>query len=79
MTMDFPDMNSLKLAAKVHGFRMPNLNEPEEEYREALADYVFPRDIIESQEIRTGHGWDKFTGPEKTDMLLRTHLKKEEN
>jgi hypothetical protein len=78
MPMSFPDMNSLKLAARVHRFRQSNEGESEKDYREALADHVLPRDLIESQEIRTGHGWDNFTAEEQTDMLLR-NFKRTEN
>ena len=49
MPMDFPDMKSLLFAAKIHKFRQPSKNEPEEKYREALADHVAPHDFIESE------------------------------
>ncbi|MCK4498931.1 hypothetical protein KAU11_00365 [Candidatus Babeliales bacterium] len=52
MPMDFPDMNSLKEAARIHGFRIINNYESEDEYREALADHVEPIDFPESVKIR---------------------------
>lgn len=64
MPMDFPDMNSLIDAAEVHGFREPKEGETEESYRNALADHVAPRDHLESEEIRTGKGWDKWSDEE---------------
>jgi hypothetical protein len=71
MPMNFPDMNSLKFAAKVHKFRQPNEEETEDEYRAALADHIAPRDFIESCEIRNKVGWDKFSKEQKKDMLRR--------
>lgn len=71
MPMDFPDLDSLKRAAQVHHFRQPNQNETEARYRAALADYVQPIDFVESCEIRTGVGWDKFNDRQNTAMLER--------
>ena len=71
MPMDFPDMNSLRMAAKVHKFRQPNEGEPEIEYRTALADHVAPRDYIESEEIRNGVGWNKWNDGQKKASLGR--------
>ena len=75
MPMDFPDMKSLERAAEVHGFRVVNDGESEADYREALADYVKPRDFIESQEIRNKVGWDQWTKSQKKDMLARSGVK----
>lgn len=75
MPMDFPDMNSLKMAAKVHKFRQPDPDEHESEFRRALADHVRPIDFIESEEIRNGVGWDKFTSAENAGMLGRAFFK----
>lgn len=61
MPMDFPNMDSLKKAAKVHGFRQPNNDEAEEEYRTSVADHVAPIDKVESYEIRFKVGWDKWS------------------
>lgn len=69
MPMDFPDLVSLKLAATVHKFRYPRDNETEQDYRQALADHVRPLDLIESHEIRTGKGCDKWTPTEKFELL----------
>lgn len=73
--MDFPDLNSLKGAAKVHQFREINEDESEDDYREALADHVRPRDQIESDEIRYKVGWDRWTEAQKKDSLLRGGFK----
>ena len=70
--MDFPDMKSLISAADIWKFRKPNENEPEIEYRHALADYVRPKDIVESEEIRNGVGWDKFSENQNAGMLGRS-------
>lgn len=71
MPMDFPDLDSLKCAAMVHKFRDIKNGETEDEYREAVANHVSPIDFIESQEIRNGVGWDKWTDKQKMDMLIR--------
>ena len=71
MPMDFPDLDSLKHAAKVHKFRNIDKDENEEDYREALADHESPIDFIESQEIRNKVGWDKWTEAQRIDMLIR--------
>lgn len=70
MPMDFPDLNSLKFAAKAHKFRKPNKNKTEDQYREALADHVQPIDDIESWEIRLKVGWDKWSEEQKCAMIL---------
>lgn len=75
MPMDFPTMESLKQAAEVHGFRQPNANEPESKYRLALADHVEPRDFIESCEIRTSKGWDKFSEADCAAMVARSFMR----
>jgi len=74
MPMDFPDMQSLKNCAKVHGFRQPMEGESEPAYRTALADHVQPRDMIESMEIRNKVGWDRFTPEQERDLLKRKGL-----
>lgn len=75
MPMAFPDMDSLKSAAKVHGFRQPNEDEPETEYRTELAKHVEPIDFIESCEIRTSKGWDKFSETDNLNMLSRSFMR----
>jgi hypothetical protein len=72
MPMDFPDMDSLKLPAKAHKFREPTEGETEINYRTALADHVEPMDMLESMEIRSGKGWDKFNYNEENDLLVRS-------
>lgn len=71
MPMDFPDFKSLERAAEVHKFRKPNKGEPEESFRNDLADHVAPRDFIESEEIRNKVGWDKFSKDQNQSMLMR--------
>lgn len=71
MPMDFPDMQSLVRAAKDHGFREPREGEGEAAYRTALADFVQPRDFVESCEIRNKVGWDRFSEAQNLDMLRR--------
>lgn len=74
MPMDFPDMASLEEAAQVHKFRKPDEGEAEISYRHALADHVRPIDFIESEEIRNGAGWDKWSDGQNMAMLLRAGL-----
>lgn len=71
MPRSFPDIDSLRRAATNHNFRQPDLNEPEECYREALANFVSSIDMVESQEIRTSHAWDTWSDQEKLDLLQR--------
>ena len=60
--MDFPDMESLIMAADVWKFRRPTADESEQSYRQALANFVASKDyFIDSEEIRNGVGWDKWT------------------
>lgn len=70
MPMSFPNMESLKNAAKIHKFRDPKPSELESDYRSALADHVRNIDLIESMEIRTGVGWDQFS-PEQNEEMIR--------
>ena len=70
MPMDFPDMDSLKRCAEIHKFRQPNQGESESEYREALADHVKPIDQMESMEIRTKKGWDKWSRKEGVNAMI---------
>jgi hypothetical protein len=72
MPMDFPDMRSLISAAEVHKFRKPLEGETEIIYRNALADHVRSRDVIESEEIRNGVGWDQWNDGQKKAMLGRS-------
>ena len=65
MPMSFPDMKSLEQAAKVHGFRQPEENETEPQFRKELADHVSQIDIVESMEIRSSRGWDEWTDDDK--------------
>ena len=74
MPMDFVDIKSLERAAQVWKFRKINEKETEIQYRNALADFVASRDFIESEEIRNGCGWDKWTEDQKRAMLGRKLL-----
>ena len=74
MPMDFPDMASLIDAADVHQFRAPLEGEAEKDYREALANHVRPRDMIESMEIRNSVGWDRWSDEQNRDMLKRAGI-----
>lgn len=71
MPMSFPNMDSLKMAAKIWKFRQPDEGETEAEYRAALANHVQLKDMIEAQEIRTGKGWDQWDDAENMDAILR--------
>jgi hypothetical protein len=73
MPMDFPNLDSLKRAAECWKFRMPNEGETEERYRVALADFVEPKDYVESCEIRNKVGWDRFS-PQQNDEMIRRKL-----
>ncbi len=74
MPVDFPDMESLKRAAEGWKFRQPDEGETEESYRNALANFVAPRDIVESQEIRHKVGWDKWTDEQSKDLLFQVSI-----
>lgn len=74
MPMDFPDLNSLKKAANIHGFRGINHDETESEYRVSLADHVETIDFLESQEIRAKVGWDKWSPEQNLSILKRIGL-----
>lgn len=71
MPMDFPDMESLKRCAEAWNFRNRKQYEHEDDYRAALADFVEPKDFIESCEIRNKVGWDKFNLKQQHDMIRR--------
>lgn len=71
MPMDFPGMKSLTNAAELWKFRKPNKGESEDQYRTALADFVAPKDFVESCEIRNKVGWDRFDENQNRDMLRR--------
>jgi len=71
MPMDFPDMASLKRAAECWDFREPEEGETEIQYRTALADFVQDKDLIESMEIRSGKGWDKFSQGDEIATVAR--------
>jgi hypothetical protein len=74
MPTDFPNMDSLIRAAKVHKFRQPSEGEAEIDYRTALANHVSSRDFIESEEIRNGRGWDRWDDGQKKALLGRRLL-----
>ncbi len=69
--MDFPDMKSLERCAVLWKFRKPLKGETEAAFRIALADFVEPKDYVESCEIRNKVGWDRFSEGQNRDMVLR--------
>lgn len=71
MPMNFPDMKSLKDRADQREFRMPEIGESEEHYREAFAEFMSKVDFVESCEIRNKVGWDKFSDSQSIDMVIR--------
>jgi len=72
MPMNFPDLKSLMRAAEMWKFReIDTGKETEEEYREALADFVQSRDSVEAHEIRTKIGWDQWSDKQQKDHLKR--------
>ena len=71
MPMDFPDMKSLIRCAECWKFRAPLEAETEDRFRTALADFVQPKDLVESCEIRNKVGWDRFSDGQNADMLGR--------
>lgn len=75
MPMDFPDMDSLIRCAKARGFRDPNVNEIEQEYRNALADFVEDLDFLESWEIRNKMCWDKWSNETVIQMFRKAGIK----
>ena len=76
MPRSFPTFDSLKQHAKDTGFREPLLCETEQQFRMALADYIQPKDMIESMEIRTGKGWDQFSPEDEAATLATLFAKK---
>lgn len=62
--MNFPDMESLKNRAEQREFRQPLDGETESEYRTAFADFMKPKDRVESMEIRSSKGWDQMSPSE---------------
>lgn len=71
MPMNFPDMKSLAYAAECWKFRKVNEGESEQSYRSPLADFVAPKDLVESQEIRTKVGWNQWDENQGTDLVMR--------
>lgn len=71
MPRDFPDLKSLERAAEMWKFREIKEGESEEDFRNALADFVADKDLVESEEIRNKVGWDKFTDGQNRKMLQR--------
>ena len=74
MPMDFPDLKSLKRAAKMWKFREIKDGESEDDFRNGLADFVADKDFIESEEIRNKVGWDRFTEEQNRNMLRRSGM-----
>ena len=75
MPMDFPDYESLKQNAKMHKFRDPLEDEPEDAFRFALANHVEAVDFVEAQEIRNKVGWDKWTAKQNETFVVEQIIK----
>lgn len=71
MPMNFPNMESLKQAAKVHKFREPEEGETEPQFRCALHQHVLPIDRVEAFEIAFKVGWDQWTAFQQRMSLGR--------
>jgi hypothetical protein len=71
MPINFPDFESIIKRGRMWKFRAPFDLETEREYREALADFVQSRDLVESYEIRSGVGWDRWDAEQERDMVTR--------
>jgi len=71
MPRDFESATEVRGAAKRWKFRDQRENESDAEFREALADHVKDKDLVESMEIRTGKGWDRWNDIEKGLMLAQ--------
>ncbi len=69
MPMDFQDLKSLKMAARIHKFRDYIEGEDESVYCSELFEHVLPRDRIEAFEIKFGKGWDQWSQAEKMESL----------
>lgn len=69
MPMSFPTHEHVLQAAANWKFRQPLPEETEQQYRDALAAHVKPKDIVEANEIRTGKSWNKWTDEEKLWIL----------
>uniref|UniRef100_A0AB39CDP0 Uncharacterized protein n=1 Tax=Pseudomonas phage HRDY3 TaxID=3236930 RepID=A0AB39CDP0_9VIRU len=70
MPRDFESPSEVRGAAKRWKFRAQREDESDVEFRAALADHVKGKDLIESMEIRTGKGWDRWDATEKQMMLM---------
>jgi hypothetical protein len=71
MPMSFPDIESLKRRAEQRGFRQPNEDELESQFRKEFADFMESVDFVESMEIRTSKGWDEFNEKQNISLLER--------
>ena len=71
MPMSFPDMESLKRRSEQRGFRQPDENESESQFRKEFADFMENIDLVESMEIRTSRGWDEFNERQQINLLER--------
>jgi hypothetical protein len=85
MPMDFTTHESVVRRAEQRGFRSPHKGgwkwtesgisrimiqpETEAEYRIAFANYMKTIDLIESEEVLNGIGWDKWNSVQKANLL----------
>ena len=68
MPRDFRRILDVMRAAENWQFRFMAPGESDEKYREALADFVHPLDVIEAHEIRTGRGWDTWSATDHDEL-----------
>lgn len=69
MRTKFRNMDQLKGAAQLYGFREPHAGESEESYRSDLSDHVCKTDVVAGMEIHHGKGWQGFDELENLVML----------
>jgi hypothetical protein len=59
MPMSFPTFESLRNCATGRNFRQPLKDETEQQYRQALYNFMLHVDSVEASEIKSGVGWDQ--------------------
>lgn len=69
MPLNYSDMESLLFAANNYGFRKPNEEEKEKDYRIALSNHVRSLDIIESYKIKYG-ARKQWTPAQQIEVLV---------
>lgn len=69
MPMSFPTMQSLKDRATQRGFRQPEPEETEEQFRLAFGEFMKTMDFVEAHEILTSRGWDDWTSQDQMSLV----------